>query len=275
MPDACVELLERLSEPPLTLLHGDYRLDNLFFDPGAEDPVVAIDWQICGLGRSPYDIAYFMSQSLSPEDRKVADEQVLRTYYDSLRGRRGRGLHLRPVLGGLPPRDPLLCLLPPQRRRPRPGQRPGQGPLRGHAHPLRQRHPRPRRPRPDARLSSGAGGRRCSPAVGRWENDGNHGGVGAAGRRGHTSLVLAPDSVAIATESGASSPSPRLGVRSAPPSAARRPDGSAVGLVGGVDDGDLADRVAAAAGAATTGPGAEGRRAGAAGRCSRPRCRRR
>ena len=85
MPDACVELLERLSEPPLTLLHGDYRLDNLFFDPGAEDPVVAIDWQICGLGRSPYDIAYFMSQSLTPEDRKAADEQVLRTYYDSLR----------------------------------------------------------------------------------------------------------------------------------------------------------------------------------------------
>ena len=66
MPDACVELLERLSEPPLTLLHGDYRLDNLFFDPGAEDPVAAIDWQICGLGRAPYDIAYFMSQSLTP-----------------------------------------------------------------------------------------------------------------------------------------------------------------------------------------------------------------
>lgn len=85
MPDACVELLERLSEPPLTLLHGDYRLDNLFFDPGAEDPVVAIDWQICGLGRAPYDIAYFMSQSLTPEDRKAADEQVLRTYHEGLR----------------------------------------------------------------------------------------------------------------------------------------------------------------------------------------------
>ena len=85
MPDVCVDLLERLSEPPLTLLHGDYRLDNLFFDPGAEDPVVAVDWQICGLGRAPYDIAYFMSQSLTPEDRKAADEQVLRTYHDALR----------------------------------------------------------------------------------------------------------------------------------------------------------------------------------------------
>ncbi|HYF46975.1 MAG TPA: phosphotransferase, partial [Acidimicrobiales bacterium] len=85
MPDACGELLERLSEPPLTLIHGDYRLDNLFFDEGAEDPVVAIDWQICGLGRSPYDIAYFMSQSLTKEDRKAADEQVVRAYHDALR----------------------------------------------------------------------------------------------------------------------------------------------------------------------------------------------
>jgi Ecdysteroid kinase-like family len=85
MPDVCVELLERLSEPPMTLLHGDYRLDNLFFDDSDEDPVVAVDWQICGLGRAPYDIAYFMSQSLTPEDRKAADEQVVRAYHDALR----------------------------------------------------------------------------------------------------------------------------------------------------------------------------------------------
>jgi hypothetical protein len=85
MPDACVPLLERLSEPPMTLLHGDYRLDNLFFDPAAEDPVVAVDWQICGLGRAPYDIAYFMSQSLTPEDRKAADERVLQEYHAALR----------------------------------------------------------------------------------------------------------------------------------------------------------------------------------------------
>ena len=84
MPDVCVELLNRLSEPPLTLLHGDYRLDNLFFDPGAEDPVVAVDWQICGLGRSAYDIAYFMSQSLTPEDRRAADEEVVRAYHQAL-----------------------------------------------------------------------------------------------------------------------------------------------------------------------------------------------
>jgi aminoglycoside phosphotransferase (APT) family kinase protein len=84
MPDACVELLERLAESPVTLLHGDYRLDNLFFDEGAVDPVVAVDWQICGLGRAAYDIAYFMSQSLTPEARKEADEVVLQAYHEAL-----------------------------------------------------------------------------------------------------------------------------------------------------------------------------------------------
>ncbi len=84
MPDVCVELLQRLAESPVTLLHGDYRLDNLFFDEGAVDPVVAVDWQICGLGRAAYDIGYFMSQSLTPENRKEADETVLRAYHQAL-----------------------------------------------------------------------------------------------------------------------------------------------------------------------------------------------
>ena len=84
MPDVCVELLERLSEGPVTLLHGDYRLDNLFFADHADAPVIAVDWQISGLGRAPYDLAYFMSQSLTPTVRKEADEQVLRAYHRAL-----------------------------------------------------------------------------------------------------------------------------------------------------------------------------------------------
>lgn len=93
MPDACGALLDRLSEPPVTLIHGDYRLDNIFFAaPGdADPPVKAVDWQISGLARAPYDLAYFMSQSLTPEDRKAADEPVLRAYHDALTGSGVRG----------------------------------------------------------------------------------------------------------------------------------------------------------------------------------------
>ncbi|MBV8979562.1 MAG: phosphotransferase, partial [Acidimicrobiia bacterium] len=69
MPDAVPALLERLGEAPATLLHGDHRLDNLFFsDDEGPDGVVMLDWQITGAGRAPYDVAYFLSQSLVPED---------------------------------------------------------------------------------------------------------------------------------------------------------------------------------------------------------------
>jgi hypothetical protein len=81
MPDVCVELMERLSQPPVTLLHGDHRLDNMFF---GDDEVAVVDWQICTIGRSAYDVAYFLSQSLVPEERKAAEEDLLRTYHAAL-----------------------------------------------------------------------------------------------------------------------------------------------------------------------------------------------
>jgi hypothetical protein len=81
MPDICVELMERLSEPPLTLLHGDHRLDNIFF---GDDGVAVCDWQITGTARGPYDVGYFLSQSLVPEERKGAEEDLLRTYHRAL-----------------------------------------------------------------------------------------------------------------------------------------------------------------------------------------------
>ena len=36
--------VRKLSEPPLVLAHGDWRLDNLFFTP--DDEVIAVDWQL-------------------------------------------------------------------------------------------------------------------------------------------------------------------------------------------------------------------------------------
>jgi len=85
LDEVVVPLMERLSQPPVTLLHGDSRLDNIFFssDP-AEPPVTFVDWQLCGLGRGPYDVAYFLSQSMLPEERKQHEEQLLETYHRTL-----------------------------------------------------------------------------------------------------------------------------------------------------------------------------------------------
>ncbi|MCI3948639.1 MAG: hypothetical protein K0R11_573 [Acidimicrobiales bacterium] len=81
MPDVVVSLMERLSEPPVTLLHGDHRLDNLFF---SEDDVAALDWQITGTGRGAYDVAYFLSQSIISEERKRVEHDLVRAYHGAL-----------------------------------------------------------------------------------------------------------------------------------------------------------------------------------------------
>ena len=81
----------RLCEPPITLLHGDYRLDNIFFHEaeaeadGAAPPLTIIDWQLMSRGRGVYDIAYFMSQGVEPAARAATEMEVLHRYHESLR----------------------------------------------------------------------------------------------------------------------------------------------------------------------------------------------
>lgn len=67
---------------PTTLVHGDFRGDNLMFDE--DGAITIIDFQITGTGHGAYDIAYFMSQSLEPDLRKANDERVVRLYVDTL-----------------------------------------------------------------------------------------------------------------------------------------------------------------------------------------------
>lgn len=70
---------------PLTLCHGDLRLDNIFFgSPDGSAPCTLIDWQIAIKARGPYDIGYFMSQSVDPAVRAANEEQLLREYVREL-----------------------------------------------------------------------------------------------------------------------------------------------------------------------------------------------
>ena len=62
--DSLVDLLAQLSEEPTTLLHGDYRADNMLFDD--DGGLVLLDFQLIGEGRAAYDLAYFVTQSLDP-----------------------------------------------------------------------------------------------------------------------------------------------------------------------------------------------------------------
>lgn len=74
--------LDRMSSPPITLLHGDFRLDNMFFrsDEWDEDFAVA-DWQLVCRGRGPWDLGHFLAGSLTPEDRARLAPSLLRRYH--------------------------------------------------------------------------------------------------------------------------------------------------------------------------------------------------
>ena len=80
-----IDVKERLSRPPLTLLHGDLRLDNIFF---GREPKSAgfklIDWQAVRMGRGAYDIAYFLSTSVPVEMRRRYQEDIIREYVQAL-----------------------------------------------------------------------------------------------------------------------------------------------------------------------------------------------
>jgi Ser/Thr protein kinase RdoA (MazF antagonist) len=80
-----VEEMMYFPDKPTTLAHGDYRLDNLFFrrhDDGPE--VIAIDWQICVRTVGAYDLGYFLSQSLTTENRRAHEERLLDVYRSTL-----------------------------------------------------------------------------------------------------------------------------------------------------------------------------------------------
>jgi hypothetical protein len=73
--------VEPLTRGPLTLVHGDFRADNLFFAPGPARELVAIDWQIAVLGRAAYDVGYLMAQSVTTEVRKAHEANIVRDYH--------------------------------------------------------------------------------------------------------------------------------------------------------------------------------------------------
>jgi len=90
-------LTYRFCDAPLTMVHGDLRLDNLFLSttsrvesPGratgvAVDPeVILIDWQVAAQGPGVYDIAYLLSSSLSAEEQCRSEADLLRVYHDEL-----------------------------------------------------------------------------------------------------------------------------------------------------------------------------------------------
>ncbi|AKS33903.1 phosphotransferase family protein [Mycolicibacterium goodii] len=73
-----------LCEPDrFAVLHGDYRLDNMLFDPD-RTRVTVVDWQTLGSGLPARDLAYFTATSLLPADRATAERDLVDEYHRAL-----------------------------------------------------------------------------------------------------------------------------------------------------------------------------------------------
>jgi hypothetical protein len=70
-----------LAARPFTLLHGDLRLDNLFF---GERGITVTDWQSLARGPAIYDVAYFLTATLEPSTRASDEIGLLELYHRRL-----------------------------------------------------------------------------------------------------------------------------------------------------------------------------------------------
>ena len=70
---------------PFSLVHVDYRLDNLLIDVAGDPPrVSAVDWQSITLGSPLSDVAYFLGAGLQPAERRAVEHDIVRAYYGAL-----------------------------------------------------------------------------------------------------------------------------------------------------------------------------------------------
>ena len=83
---------------PFSLVHGDLRSDNVI-EPSAEGGRFAIlDWQISGIGDPIYDVARWLVQSISIEDRRETEPELLKLYHAELVAHGVRGYSYRKFL---------------------------------------------------------------------------------------------------------------------------------------------------------------------------------
>lgn len=68
---------------PMTLCHGDMKLDNIFFKK-TDGSVIAVDWGVCGWGNPMADLSYFFGRSVETVDRRKWWDELLDIYYNEL-----------------------------------------------------------------------------------------------------------------------------------------------------------------------------------------------
>lgn len=88
---AIPKLQAAVNAAPQTLVHGDFRLDNLLFaSESTHDPVVILDWQGPLRAKGIVDVAVLLGQNIHVETRRAHEHDLLARY---LRGLAEEGVH--------------------------------------------------------------------------------------------------------------------------------------------------------------------------------------
>jgi aminoglycoside phosphotransferase (APT) family kinase protein len=71
-----------------TILHGDYRLGRLAFDPSwgdFDEPLVSVvDWRMATIGLPTRDLAFLLGTAMPVQDRRIHERDLVEHYHRAL-----------------------------------------------------------------------------------------------------------------------------------------------------------------------------------------------
>lgn len=77
--------MDSVSDQNITIIHSDFRSDNMFLDNEApDDPLVVFDWQMVLISRGVFDLAYLFGASIEIDLRRQIEKDIVRLYHDRL-----------------------------------------------------------------------------------------------------------------------------------------------------------------------------------------------
>lgn len=82
--DAIPAMHDWLGSGPVTMIHSDFRLDNLMLGNGPEHAVVTLDWQGAMRSLGIEDVAFLLSQSMPVELRRASERGLVERYRQGL-----------------------------------------------------------------------------------------------------------------------------------------------------------------------------------------------
>ena len=79
------QLADLVAPAPRTIVHWDYRADNLIFgDLHGQDPVVVLDWQLAQRSMGAFDVARVLCGSVPPDEQRGRHRELVARWHELL-----------------------------------------------------------------------------------------------------------------------------------------------------------------------------------------------